>query len=80
MIVKELKKITECEVDIYHQVICKKIKHPLPSITYTLDGKDYFIPASVLYVQSLIWDDWLDVEIYYLSDWDDWLLGLTFIE
>ena len=80
MIVTEIRKITRCSIDWYSQVSCTKTTSPLPDLVFTINGKDYTVPAENLYTQSL--DDYNEfyVEIVYLYGWDEWILGITFLE
>ena len=55
---------------------------------FEIDGKQYKVPRESLYVQldeedsfsSLFGKSQLVVEVTYIDGWDEWLLGLTFLE
>lgn len=50
---------------------------------FKLDGKSYRVPKESLYSRM---DDYyynqtlLAVEVTYITGWDEWLFGLTFLE
>ena len=80
MILTELRKITKCSTDWYNQVTCKNTDLPLPDLVFTINGKDYTVPAANLYSPSWESSDEFYVEIIYLQGWDEWILGITFLE
>ena len=89
----EIEKIegTRCSVDWYNTMSCtynKNTYDKLPEMIFEIDGKQYKVPRESLYVQldeeeslsSLFGKSQLVVEVTYIDGWDEWLLGLTFLE
>ena len=56
----------------------------LPEMTFNLEGKEYRIPRNSLYEQQDFDSYWyypsVTVEVTYIDGWDEWILGLTFLE
>ena len=72
-----------CEVDSYNTLYCTydpKTFDQLPELYFNVDGKDYKVPRESLYVPLIGYDGLMAVEITYIEGWNEWLLGLTFLE
>ena len=52
----------------------------LPELIFTIEGKEYRVPKESLYVEVDGWGPIMTVEITYIDGWEEWLLGLTFLE
>ena len=76
----ELNKITKCTVDWYNIISCKNTELPLPDLVFKINGKNYTVPAASLYTPSWEASDEFNVEICYILGWNEWILGITFIE
>lgn len=74
-----------CEFDFWGSIYCiydEEIIATLPELFLTIEGKEYKVPRESLYTP--IEDYWgnveMTVEVMYISGWDEWILGLTFLE
>lgn len=47
---------------------------------FKIEGKDYTVPRESLYVPIEEYPGLIVVEMTYISGWDEWLFGLTFLE
>lgn len=74
-----------CEFDYWGTIYCnydEDIIATLPELFLTIEGKDYKVPRESLYKPII--DYWgnveMTVEVMYITGWDEWILGLTFLE
>ena len=51
-------------------------------MNFVVNGKDYYVPRKSLYVPVESYNNWeyVNVEITFISGWDEWMFGLTFLE
>mmetsp|Transcript_31337 Transcript_31337/g.38824 ORF Transcript_31337/g.38824 Transcript_31337/m.38824 type:complete len:130 (+) Transcript_31337:901-1290(+) len=86
---EKLEEITPCSIDWWNQISCtvpdEETYNKLPELNFTLDGKEYFVPRSSLYVKesepSYFFSGWqVTCEVTYIYGWNEWILGLTFLE
>ena len=76
--------ITDVGTDEWSNVYCY-IGPPenlelMPDLIFTIDGKDYRVPRESLYTPHFEDPEWYVVEVMYLSGWNEYLVGLTFLQ
>ena len=72
-----------CEVDWYGSLYCvHELENfdSLPELHFKIEGKDYTVPRESLYVPIEEYPGLMAVEMTYISGWNEWLFGLTFLE
>jgi len=52
----------------------------LPELSFMINGSEYRVPRSSLYTPIDEYPGWVTVEITYITGWNEWLFGLTFLE
>jgi hypothetical protein len=81
--VADLQEISEAWVDDYGQayVGCGgDLYNQLPEFTFTIGGKQYRVPRESLYKPYGWHQDNCYAEVTALPGWNEWILGLTFLE
>ena len=79
----------DCDIDWYNTMTCYLEDwyqyEDLPEMEVQLSGKTYRIPRESLYTKEenggiFFSYPFVTVEVTYISGWDEWILGLTFLE
>lgn len=79
----DLNKVSNCWQDEYMQVYCEcagSLYHELPELTFRIGGKNYRVPRESLYKPYGFRQNNCYVEVSALDGWEEWILGLTFLE